>query len=119
VTPTSIRTGRQFDSVATLQSIPTGAITQILPGDANRVAVSVSLDDAAVAGLAGLALDIGVMVGSVIAPLTCLTAGHPVCYLSVDKIGPALFPALVVSHAAVGAINIGITNVRQIQELPK
>ena len=117
MTPTGIKLGRQFDS--TIQGIDvtnSGAI-KIAPGDSNRVALA-----AALGGLLVSELDATVMIGpkvnGFVVALTTLSAGHPVCYLSVDKVGSVLFSELFVQTDASATFVLGVTIVRQVQELP-
>jgi hypothetical protein len=118
MTPTSIRTGRQFDSVTVGRTIIDGETPVVAPPDANRVALSVALTYTGPTDLAGGGLIIGPRINGVVVPLSCLTAGHPACYLSVDKIGSALFAELYARQASGADIAIGVTTVRQVQELP-
>lgn len=116
MTPRSIKTGRALDSRTTNHSIATGATTAIGGGDTNRVGVVVSIGSALVAALDGTIVIVGGQGGSAV-PLTVLTPGHPVCYLSVDKIGSALFGAMSVTNNCTGTIPIGVTMIRHPQPL--
>ena len=117
MTPAGIRLGRQYDSRVTAQSVTSGGTVEILKGDANRVALVVAVSQILIADWDGLII-VGPVANNVVTPLTVLTPGHPVCYLSVDKIGSALFTALSVTNDCSGDVSLGITVVRQVQELP-
>lgn len=117
MTPNSIRTGRQFDSATSAVVATAGANVQLATGDANRVGLVVALPASATAALDGV-VAIGPVIDGALVPLTTLSSGHPVCYLSVDKIGSALFPALFVRNGCTGNLTVGVTTIRQVQELP-
>lgn len=116
MTPRSILTGRNLDSRVSAISVNAGATTSIGDGDANRVGLVVAIGAGLVAAIDGTIVVLGGQAGSA-APLTVLTSGHPVCYLSVDKIGSALFGPLSVQNNCTGAIPLGITMVRHPQPL--
>lgn len=118
MTPTAIRTGRQFDSLTSAFSVPNATNTLIAPGDSNRVALVVSIGAIDPADLITTVL-VGPIVGSAVVPLTTLTSGHPTCYLSVDKIGPALLQPIYILQSIGASLSVGVTIVRQVQELPK
>lgn len=118
MSPTTIRTGRQFYSMPALVSLPNAAETQVATGDGNRVGLVVALTVAGAAQLAATAIAVGVVVDGSLIPLTTINAGHPVCYLSVDKIGPILFAPIVATQTSGGAVVVGVTTVRQVTELP-
>lgn len=117
MTPLGIKTGRMLSSVVSVVSVGAGATAALVPGAGDRVALVVALPAAVLTAFDG-SIAIGYLIGGVFAALTCLTPGHPVCYLSVDKIGVALFSEISAQNACTGAVVLTVTNVRQTQELP-
>lgn len=117
MTPLGIKTGRDLSASIVTKSVGAGATVVIAPGQGDRVALVVSLPAATAAALDGT-VAIGFAVAGVFAPLTCLSAGHPVCYLSIDKIGAVLLSEISAENASTGALVLGVTTVRQIKELP-
>lgn len=117
MTPIGIRTGRSLQSRAAPVSVGAAATVQLVPGAADRVALSVALPAALNAALDGT-VAIGYLIGPTFTPLTCLTSGHPACYLSVDKLGVAIIEAIYARNASTGTLVLGVTDVRQTQELP-
>lgn len=117
MTPTGIRTGRTFAAYGSATSVNAAATTQIAPGASDRVSLTVALPAATTAALDGT-VAIGYLVGTAFVALTCLSAGHPVCFLSVDKMGNAIFPAIFARNGTTGALVMSVTDVRQTQELP-
>lgn len=118
MTPTGIKTGRQFDSTTRSVALPELAVTLLASGDGNRVGLVVALAATSVVLLGQSGIAIGPTIAGAVVPLTTLSAGHPVCYLSVDKIGPMLFPALSAYQESGNALVLGVTIIRQVQELP-
>lgn len=117
MTPFAIITGRSFQTKSANVSVATATNTSIAPGDAKRVALVVALSEAD-AKVATMAVAIGPLANGVVVPLTCITPGHPVCYLSVDKIGNAFFSELFAVQTSGAAALLGVTQVQQTQELP-
>lgn len=115
MTPLGIRTGRALSSVPKTVSVNAGATGELVPGAGGRVALSVALPAAPTAALDGT-VAIGYLVNNVFCPLSCLSSGHPACYLSVDKIGVALFGAISARNGTGGALVLGVVDVTQTQE---
>lgn len=117
MTPMGIKTGREFSSYLSAQTVGAGATEQLVAGSGDRVGLVVSLPAALAAAIDGT-VAIGFAVSGTFAPLTCLTSGHPVCYLSVDKIGSVLYGAISAVNGTGGALVLGVTDVRYPKEVP-
>lgn len=117
MTPVAIATGRKLDSVTALFAIPDSTPTLLAPGDANRVAMSAALLGNSAALVDANGCVIGPLQNGIVVPLTCMNTSHPACYLSVDKIGSALFPELYAWQVTGAPVYLGVTVVRQVQEL--
>lgn len=116
MTPRSIETGRALSSLVSTATVADGATGVIAPGRGDRVALVVSMPFATSAVSVG-SVAVGYLVGGTFAALTILSAGHPVCYLSVDKIGTALLPEISARNNTGAEVVLGITDVRQTQPL--
>lgn len=114
MTPRSIDTGRALSSTVTTVTVADGATGQLVPGRGDRVALVVAMpfDDSAVS-VGSVA--IGYTIGGTFAVLTVLSVGHPVCYLSMDKIGSAISPAISARNDTGAQVVLGVTEVRQTQ----
>lgn len=117
MTPAGIKLGRQFDSRVTSVQVTAESVASLVGADANRVALVVALPAWQDPDIDG-SVTIGPVINGVVVPLTTLSAGHPVCYLSVDKIGSALMLALSANNMVTSTVTLGVTIVRQVQELP-
>lgn len=115
MTPLGIRTGRSLSSVPATVSVGAGATVQLVAGKGGRVALAVALPSATIAALDGT-VAIGYLINSVFCPLSCLSYAHPACYLSVDKIGVALFGAISARNGSSGALVLGVVDIEQTQE---
>lgn len=118
MTPTSIRTGRALDATTSSFTIATGLTTDVLTGDANRVGLVVSVGALLLAAFDGTIVIRGGNDGAGV-PLTVLTPGHPVCYLSVDKIGSVIYGAISVQNNCTGSVTVGVTEARVTGALDK
>jgi len=116
MTPLGIRTGRSLQSTTSTKSVAAASTTQLVGGAAGRVALCVSLPAATNAAVDGL-VAIGYLVAGTFCPLTCLSQGHPTCYLSVDKLGVAIFNAISARNGSTGTLVLGVVDVIQTQEL--
>lgn len=117
MTPTGIKLGRQYDARFASYSMNDAGQQKLVDADANRVALSASIGEL-VAALANLQVIIGYRVAGTFQALTCLTSGHPACYLSVDKIGTAVMGEIWAVNRSGDVVEVGVVNVRQVQELP-
>lgn len=117
MTPTGIRLGRQFDAQTSSLDIGAGQQRRIATADANRVALAVAIQAVDLTAM-GQPIPVGPFIGTTVVALTALTGGHPACYLSVDKIGSVLFAEIWLNNTQSDDITVGITIVRQVQELP-
>lgn len=109
-----MKTGRQLRASIATVSVAAGATTKLVDGKATRVALVVSLPAALNAAIDGT-VAVGYLVQGVFAPLTCLSQGHPVCYLSIDKIGGVLCAEISARNASTGTLVLGVTEVLDTQ----
>lgn len=114
MTPLGIRTGRGLSSIPKTVSVAAAATVELVPGAGGRVALNVALPAATLAALDGT-VAIGYLVNNVFCPLTCLSYAHPVCYLSVDKMGVAIFQPISARNASTGTLVLGVVDVQQTQ----
>lgn len=117
MTPKGIELGRQFDARSFAVEVTSSTTVSVVAADANRVALSVALRTADLTTFTG-PVAICARIGTTDVALSALTEGHPACYLSVDKIGSALFAPIVAVNPNADNATIGVTVVRQVQELP-
>lgn len=117
MTPAGIKLGRQFDARTFRIAALAGDVTSIVPGDSNRVAVAVAIGPGMLVS-ADEVIMIGWQDGVEFTPVTTLTIGSPKCFLSVDAIGSLVMRELFVNNRGSNDGFVGVTIVRQVQELP-
>lgn len=114
MTPRSIETGRGLTATTSLVAIDSTASAVLAPADASRCSLTAAVaGDAFTDAVKGIG--IGVLVSGTLVPLTCLTAGHPVCYLSVDKMGTLVTQEIRATNLSGGNVTIGVSVTRQVQ----
>lgn len=114
MTPRSIETGRGLDAIAFGVDVPVATATLLAKADGARVAVSIAVGTGVLTEVNSI-VSIGVLVGGGVIPLTALTLGHPVCYLSVDKLGSLVTQDIWALHGLDDVASLGVSTVRQTQ----
>lgn len=106
-----------YDSQTSVATVANGASRADLPADKNRVGLGVAVSTSALATWAGT-VDVNMVDGSLIVPLTVLTPGHPVCWLSFDYLGSAILGIIRITNNSGQSVNVGVTNVLLKSEYP-